>query len=58
MQLAVVSKSELSLICPLVSIGFVLARLMSRLYLGDVISAERAVGILLIILGVILMGLS
>jgi multidrug transporter EmrE-like cation transporter len=56
MWLKVLSKIELSLAYPLVSIGFVLVALMSRLYLGEVISTNRAGGILLIVFGVMLMG--
>jgi uncharacterized membrane protein len=54
--LKVLSRVELSLAYPLVSLAFVLVAILSWLVLGERLSPSRIIGIALIVAGVTLMG--
>jgi drug/metabolite transporter (DMT)-like permease len=54
MWLGVLSKMELSRAYPMVSISYVLVALMAVVFLGETITATRALGILVILVGVVL----
>ena len=54
--LKVLSRIELSLAYPLVSLAFVIVAALSWLVLGERLSAARIIGIALIVAGVALMG--
>ena len=54
--LQVLSRADLSMAYPLVSIGFVLVAGLSWLVLGEPLSIGRVVGTVLIIAGVVFMG--
>jgi len=53
-QMALLSWADLSYVLPVTSIGYVLAALCGRLFLGEQISWKRWAGILLIMAGVAL----
>lgn len=55
--LKVLSRVELSLAYPLVSLAFVLVAVLSWLVLEERLSAVRVAGITLIVIGVVVMGL-
>lgn len=54
--LKVLSRADLSLAYPLVSLGFILVALLSWLVLGERITTGRIAGMALIIAGVLVMG--
>jgi multidrug transporter EmrE-like cation transporter len=54
--LKVLSRADLSLAYPLVSLGFLLVAVLSWLLLGEHLSLGRVAGIALIVLGVALIG--
>lgn len=55
-QMALLSWADLSYVLPVTSVGYVLAAVAGRLFLGEQISLTRWAGILLIMLGVALVG--
>ncbi len=52
--LAVLSKMELSRAYPMVSISYVLVAVMARVFLGESITTSRALGIVIVLIGVVL----
>lgn len=53
-QMALLSWADLSYVVPMTSIGYALAAVAGKLFLGEVISAIRWLGVALIVLGVVL----
>jgi len=56
--LVVLSRMDLSLVYPMVSIGYIAVALLSWIFLGETVTAIRWVGIIIICLGVILISRS
>lgn len=52
-----VRRGELSVLYPMVSLGYVWTMIWSRLFFGEVLTRNKLWGVLLILLGIVFMGL-
>lgn len=48
---------ELSVLYPIMCVGYIIALINGKVFLGEIVSATQVLGIILIIIGVIYMGL-